>query len=408
MGYRWEADAKVSGLAVRVTPKGGRSFHFRYGLNGRWNRSLKLGDCDELTLKAARLRATELRLLVAQGHDPGAQRQELRQAPTMRDLETRYLEEWAKRRKRSWKNDVGYWRNHVMRSPFARLRVRDVTSAAVASWHSSHPKPTTANRALESLSKAFTLAKRWGWVDGNPCDGIEAHPEKTRRRYATDAELRALLEQVERLKAAGGFDFRFGCLVQLLLVTGARLREIMLAKWDDVDFERGLIVPRTHKTQELTHREVVLGSAGLQIVRELREHEQPGEHLIRGSGSGPLSGYRRPWLRLLAAAQIEDFRIHDLRHTFASYSISSGQTLGVIGEILGHRSAQTTARYAHLIDEHRRAAVDVSAAALLPGGSVGRHKSEPFADPRPRSSIASARDTESPTPCNVLRFPRGR
>ena len=364
MGYRWEADAKVSGLAVRVTPKGGRSFHFRYGLNGRWTRSLKLGNCDELTLKAARHRATELRLLVAQGVDPGAQRQELRHAPTMLELQQRFLEEWAKRRKRSWKNDDGYWRNHIMRAPFARLRVRDVSSEAIASWHSSHPKPTTANRALESLSKAFALAKRWGWVDSNPCDGIESHPEKVRRRYATEAELTAILTELHRMKANGGLDFRFACLVQLLLLTGARLREVMLAKWDDVDWDRGVLIPRTHKTDRFSHREVVLGSAGLELLGELRSHEQPGEHLIRGKGTGPLSGYRRLWLRVLAAADVEDLRIHDLRHTFASYLLSSGQTLGVIGELLGHQSAQTTSRYAHLIDQKRREAVDATAARL--------------------------------------------
>ena len=358
MKYRWEADAKVSGLAVRVSPTGARSFHFRWGPRGRWTRSMKLGGCDELTLKAARQRATELRLLVAQGLDPGAQRQELRNAPTLADLHQRYVEEWAMRRKRSWKNDQGYWRNHIMRAPFAHLRVRDISAGAIASWHSAHEKPTTANRSLEVLSKAFALAKRWGWVDVNPCEGIESHPERRRRRYATAEELAAILSELRHLKALGGFDFRFACLIELLLLTGARLREVMLAKWDDVDLDRGVLVPRTHKTEHLTHREIVLGSAALQVIQQLREHEQPGEHLIRGEGPGPLSGYRRPWLRLLSAAGVDDLRVHDLRHTFASHLLSNGQTLGVIGELLGHRSTQTTSRYAHLIDESRRAAID--------------------------------------------------
>lgn len=408
MGYRWESDKKVSGLAVRITPTGGRSFHFRYGLRGKWDRSMKLGDVTELTLKAARQRANELRLLVAQGIDPGARRQELRHAPVMAQLQERYIEEWAKRRKRSWKNDDGYWRNHIMRAPFAKLRVCDVTPGAVSSWHSSHPKPITANRALESLSKAFALAKRWGWVDANPCDGIEAHPEKSRRRYATESELAAILAELSRMKTTGGFEFRFACLIELLLLTGARLREIMLAKWDDIDFDRGVLIPQTHKTEDVSHREIVLGDAALDVIRQLRTHEIPGEHLIRGKGPGPLSGYRRPWLRVLKAAEVADLRVHDVRHTFASYLLSSGQTLGVIGELLGHQSAQTTSRYAHLIDQRRKQAVDASAEILLQAGSNDPHTSGISASLPRRSLHSSAKGTESPLPCNVLRFPRDR
>lgn len=364
---RWESDLKVEGLAISR----GKTWFFRFRVHGRQH-SVKLGDVQDLPLKEARAEAQKLRVIVAQGGDPRTLRRDHKTERTLEDLHFAFIERWAKPRKRSWENDDGYFRNHLLRAHFAKWSLRDLDQATLWDWHAAHQRPTTANRCLETLSKAMSLAKRWGWCEENPCQGIEHHPEKRRRRYATPEELDRLLAELRKKKAAGGIHFRFACLIQLLLLTGARRNEIMAAQWSEIDFDRGIISPSRHKRDQLEHREIVLSADAMRVVEELKNHEPPGQWLIRGRGKNHMTQPQKPWTRLKESANVEDLRLHDLRHTFASYLVSSGQTLGVIGELLGHASIATTQRYAHLIDTERRKAVD-QAAALL---SAARQESD--------------------------------
>lgn len=390
MTKRWENDSQVSGLCISR----GKTYVFRYGLGGRgWNRSIQIGAVGEISRKRAREIALQFRGAVLQGDDPRVIQRDRKTAQTLRELYPIYMERWAKPRKRSWENDCSYFRLHLLQAPFANWRLADIDQATLWDWHAAHPKPVTANRCLETLSKAFSLAKRWGWLPRdhcNPCHGIEHHPEKARRRYASPDEVDRLLRELRRLKTLGGIHFRFACMVQLLMLTGARLNEIMSARWDDVDLARGLITPERHKTDKKEHREIVLGGDALRVVMELRQHETPGQWLIRGRGRNHLAEHHKPWTRAKQAAGItSQLWVHDLRHTFASYLLSSGQTLGVVGELLGHASTATTRRYAHLIDEERRRAVDVAAARLnqcatqgeLPPCSSSGSNVLPFARP---------------------------
>ena len=413
MAKRWEKDSKVAGLFVSR----GTAYVFRYGLGSRgWNKSLKLGDVADLPLTKARKIAEGYRAVVAAGGDPAALKRQGKTTHTLSDLHLAFLERWAKPRKAegSWKNDDSYFRLHLLRAPFARLRLIDIDQAALWEWHATHPKPVTANRCLETLSKAFGLAKRWNWLPRNhenPCKGIEHHFEKARRRYATPEEVDRLLIELVRLKELGGIHFRFACLIQLLMLTGARLNEIMSAKWSEVSLNEGVIRPAKHKRDRTEHREIELGTDALRVVMELRNHEPPGEWLIRGRGRNHLKEHHKPWSRLRDAARIDGLWVHDLRHTFASYLISSGHSLGVIGELLGHASQQTTRRYSHLMKQARRRAVDQAAASLSDrrfSQSAGRYTSEPCEDPQPRPSLSSATDTAERSRCNVLPFPTGR
>lgn len=356
---RWESDLKVEGLSISR----GRTWFFRFRVQGRQH-SVKIGDVQDLPLKEARAEAQKLRVIVAQGGDPRTLRRDHKTERTLGDLHCAFIERWAKPRKRSWENDDSYFRNHLLRAHFADWSLRDLDQATLWDWHAAHQRPTTANRCLETLSKAMSLAKRWGWCDENPCQGIEHHPEKRRRRYATPEELDRLLAELRKKKAAGGIHFRFACLIQLLLLTGARRNEIMAAQWSEIDFDRGIISPSRHKRDQLEHREIVLSADAMRVVEELKNHEPPGQWLIRGRGKNHMTQPQKPWTRLKESANVEDLRLHDLRHTFASYLVSSGQTLGVIGELLGHASIATTQRYAHLIDTERRKAVDQAAALL--------------------------------------------
>jgi integrase len=360
------SDAIVPGLCLMVMPSGHKSYYLRHRTADGRQRELKLGTPVELTPDMARSLARDALAQVREGRDPGAERRKFREAPTIQELAVRYMEEHGNRKKSS-REDETLWRLHLL-PKLGRLKVATLSKEQVRNFHTSHPRPVRANRALEVLSRAMKLAEEWEWREAgsNPCAGIRSHPEQIRERYLEEEELvrlRATLMAWERDAHPAELRWRFCQMIRLLLLTGARLREIMHARWEWVNWERWqLAIPvENHKTGRKTGRKRIihLSERALEILEGLRENRLAASPwVIGGSDPGkPLGGYRKLWLRMLADAQIEEFRLHDLRHSFASYSLGRGQTLGVVGQLLGHQSTQTTLRYAHLIDADARHAV---------------------------------------------------
>jgi integrase len=355
-------DSLVPGLTLLVLPTGQRTWYLRHRVDGR-QRELKLGSPAELSPDQARALARDALARVREGGDPVEERRLRREAPTIEALAARHLQAHASR-KRSGRNDEILWRRHLLPA-FGRMKVTALTRERVREWHAAHPMMATANRALEVLGVAMGLAEDWGWRSPatNPVRGVKAHPERQRRRYLSQDELTRLRATLDRWEAAGplALRWRFAQLVRLLLLTGARLREVMCAEWSWIDWQRSvLLVPA--ERGKTGAAEVQLSQRAVAILRELQEAEATmgGEcrAVIAGADrTGPLVGYRKLWLALCREAGIEELRIHDLRHSFASYALSGGQTLGVVGQLLGHRSTQTTSRYAHLITETAQAAV---------------------------------------------------
>lgn len=352
------SDSLVPGLVLLVLPSGQRTWYLRHRVDGR-QRELRLGTPAELTPEQARALAREALARVRAGGDPVEERRRRREAPTVAELAARYLQAHASR-KRSGRNDEILWRRHLLPA-FGRLRVAVLTREQVREWHAGHPRPATANRALEVLGVALRLAEEWGWrpQGSNPARGVQAHPERARRRYLAPDELARLREALARWERAGplAVRWRFAQLVRLLVLTGARLREVMCAEWSWVDWERGVLrVPA--ERGKTGAAEVQLSERALTILRELEAAAGGRPWVVPGAtGERPLVGYRKLWMTLCREAEIEGLRVHDMRHTFASYTLSAGHSLGVVGQLLGHRSTQTTTRYAHLVDEAARAAV---------------------------------------------------
>jgi integrase len=353
-------DSLVPGLCLLVLPSGARTYYLRFRqLDGR-QLELKLGTPTELTVDGARKLARDALAQVREGRRPTEERRSLRQAQTLADLAREHLERHASK-KRSGGCDEANWRVHLLPALGGATKVAAVTHEDVARWHAGHRQPITANRALRTLSVAMRLAEQWGWRphNSNPCKGVKPHPERQRRRYASADELARLRAALQQWEAQGPLSmrWRFAQLVRLLLLTGARLREVMCAEWSEIDWARGVLrVPAERGKTGAS--EVQLSDRALAILRALEAAAGGGRWVIPGeSGEKPLVGYRRLWLALLQEAGVSDLRIHDLRHTFASYALSGGQTLGTVGQLLGHRSAQTTTRYAHLVDDAARAAV---------------------------------------------------
>jgi len=201
------------------------------------------------------------------------------------------------------------------------------------------------HRCLSLLSKAFNLAIRWGWRTTNPATGVPRHPERARTRYLTTDEYKRLAAALGALEAdhPGGV-----AALRLLLLTGARLGEIVGARREWVD-GNVLRLPDS-KTGA---KEIYLAPAAIEIIQTAPD---TGGWLV-GINSRPAG----VWDRVLKLSGIKDLRIHDLRHSFASQALADGLTLAQIGELLGHKTAQTTKRYAHLVDDLRRSAATMVA-----------------------------------------------
>ena len=370
-------DRTLPGFFLQIESSGRKTFFIRYRTPEGIQRDYKLGVAswrnpalEGMTPDQARKQAREVLSAVSWGKDPGGERQALREAPTVSDLAVRYTKEHGNKKK-SGHNDEILWRLHLLPT-MGKTHVCRLSREQVRRFHTTYPSANTANRAIEVLSKAMDLAKEWEWVDGeNPCVGVKAHPEKKRKRYLTSEELERLRVVLDNWtdRDPEAVRWRFAQMIRLLLLTGARLRNIMEARWEWLNWnQRFITVPaENHKTGGLNGEElqIHLSDNALNILRDLKQHNPNSLWIIPSSvPDRPLSGHRKMWLAMLDEAEIGLhstwglLRIHDLRHSFASFALSHGLSLGVVGQLLGHQSTQSTSRYAHLMRDAAQQAVD--------------------------------------------------
>lgn len=334
-------DHKVRGLHARVTAKGASYLLYYRTRDGRERRP-KLGDAASMTLPQARTRATEILAEVSRGKDPGADR------ATVAQLGDRYTREHLSKLKSG--PEVIRTLNRDVLPRFGKRRVLSIDNKDMTSLrHDMADRPVHFNRVRALLSSMFNKAEAWELRprSSNPVTGVPRYPERRRRRYMTVDEARAIGRRLDAEEAQNPASVAF---IRLLILTGARRGEIASARWEWLD-GNVLRLPDS-KTGE---RDIFLSPAAVEIIQALPQT------------SGTITGIKSPkklWEKIRQDAGCQDLRMHDLRHSFASVALSLGLTLGQIGELLGHASTQTTQRYAHLIDEHKRAAVNQTAAAI--------------------------------------------
>ena len=249
-----------------------------------------------------------------------------------------------------------------------KRKVVDVTRADVTKLHhANRAAPYQANRVLAVLSKMFNLAERWGLrPDGsNPCRHVEKFAERKRERMLSPAELARL---GGALAAYHGSPYAVAA-VKLLVFTGARLGEVLGLRWDWVDFERGEARLSDSKTGAKT---LHLPPPALAVLTELPRVNGNSYIIVGAKPGAALVNLEKPWQAIRRLAGLDDVRLHDLRHAFASVAASSGMGLPIIGKMLGHSQPATTARYAHLASDPVKAAAAAVAgkiAAAMGGGS---------------------------------------
>lgn len=285
----------------------------------------------------------------AKGIDPAAELERARQAPTVRTLAEKFMDTHAAKLKPGTRQNYRIlWDKHIL-PRMATLKVADLKRADIQRLHHAmEDTPHNANRALEVVTKALNLAEVWGWRDEgtNPAMHVKAYPEQHRQRTLTDAELKrlwAVLDETEADQLVPAAQ-----LFKLLLLTGCRLSEWTNARWDWIDRERQLLRLPDSKTGA---RDVFLPDDAMAILKAL---PRSSVFVLPGTTGGPMGGVQKIWRRIRKAAQLEDVRIHDLRHTVGSLGHRAGLTQRQIADLLGHRQLATTARYINSADEHKR------------------------------------------------------
>lgn len=420
-GAAWDAEVRGFGVrrqvrdavfVVKYRDTGGRQRFLTIGRYGApWIEGDKSG---KLGPDAARREAKRLLGLIAAGKDPAAERNAGRAAPTLAVLAERYLVEYAEPHKkpRTRVEDARLLKLHILPALGDR-KARDIGKPDVARFHAAmRAIPVAANRALALLSAILGWAEKVGErPDGtNPCRHVDRFPEKARERVLSPADLARLGEALDR--AAMGWreeakaEWRRTCATQaeaegidpaehrqwitareprrdssedwraiaafrLLIFTGARLSEILTLRWDWIDTAVGVARLPDSKTGA---KNLYLPPGALAVL-DVLPRMAGNPHVLPGDRPGaPFVGIQKPWQRVRDLAGLPDLRIHDLRHAFASAAVAAGDSLFIVGKLLGHRQASTTERYAHLAPDPAKAVADRTAERLrtmLAGESGG-------------------------------------
>ncbi len=359
-------DREISGFGVRVYPSGRKTYLVQYRSSGRTRRRT-IGQHGILTAIEARKLLGE----VAKGGDPSQERQSRLKAPTVAALCDRFLFEYvAEHCKPVTARDYGSIVRRCIKPCLGPRKVADIRRADIVNLHYSlRETPYQANRALSVLSKMFNLAEDWGLRrDGtNPARRIKKFREEEKKRYLRDNELIRLGEVLSESLEGSTESIYTVSAIQLLILTGCRLSEILTLRWDYVT-QHHLELPDS-KTGK---RRVPLPSDAYEILMELPRHEN-NPYVIQGRyPNRPMVNLQKAWNRIRTQAGLEDVRIHDLRHTYASAAMRGNVDPFKLKEIMGHRNLQTTLRYAHLDDEDVRQNAEFIASRLA--GSIRRNK----------------------------------
>jgi integrase len=255
-----------------------------------------------------------------------------------------------------------------------KFQVRAITQRDVELLHASLSKtPYRANRVRSLISAMFARAIAWKLADENPAHGVERFQEDHRETSLTIAQLKRLHSALTNYSDQTAADA-----IRLLIVTGARESEVLTAEWSMFDFAEATWTKPSHHTKQKKIEHVSLSTAALAILTRLRSRKLPGPFLFPSADNkGHRTTIRRPWMQVLREAGLAMsqqvpgkrrkvvtkwkplVRIHDLRHTFASHLVSAGESVYIVGKLLGHTQASTTQRYAHLDNKSQRDAANV-------------------------------------------------
>ena len=378
-------DDSRSGLYVLVSSQSqGGTFFWRTKNNSNVTTHLKLGKTTDITLSAVRAEVKRLRGEQASGIDHSAIQKAKRAIPLLKDFFYDTYYPWAKTHKRSHIRDQQLFAR--IEKEFGNLRLDQVQKKDVVVWHGKLLEEeglaaATADHHPKLMRKMYSMAIEYGLVEKNPLSkfGLFNHDNKV-EHYLSDEQLVKLMDVLRT------DENRAVCNIAILLLgTGCRLNEILTAKKSDIDVENRVLKIAAVNAKGKRVRSVPLNDASLDIIQkqfeDTKDYNKQGEDylFINHKTGKPYTTIMRVWRRLRTKAGLPHLRIHDLRHSFASFLVNSGRTLYEVQQILGHSQSQVTERYAHLSSKTLQAAAN-SASLIIQGAMqlpVGKQEQLP-------------------------------
>jgi integrase len=368
---RYVYDTRVQGLCVAITSAGARSFYWYGRVRGQHQpRRIRLGAFPALSVADAREAARIHVGAIAKGGDPARDKAlERSGAVKLEVVFARFLDEWARPRKRTWKEDAAKFETHL--ADWARRPIGSITRADAKALHAKigRTAPGAANRTMALVSKLW----RWAADDfgvENVAAGVERFPEHQRARFLQADELPRFFDA---LKTAGE---PWGDFFALALLTGLRRSNLLGLRWEWVNLERATIDVPADQFKTGRPMTAVLAPEAVTILRRRHAARVPEcPWVFPGRGRlGHVMEYQKPWRAIVAAAGLKDLRPHDLRRTLGSWQAAAGVSLPIIGKSLGHARTESTQIYARLTLDPVRQAVAGATAAMMKASRVKPRK----------------------------------
>ena len=355
------SDNRVSGLVLKVLKSGKKSYYIVYRHTNNNRVEKRFADASILSLEAAREEAAKLISYLTIGEDPFAKPQKKIKLPTFAQFVDEYYLPHIKGYKRSWKTDVSFLNNHLLpklgKKYLDQIGKRDLV--ALFYLHRQSHQPASTNRMMVMTRYIFNCALKWDIpIASNPTHGIDLYPiNNAKERYLSVAEAKRLFEVLDHSQSK-----MLGFIVRMLLFTGARKNEVLNAKWADFDLDRRLWTIEFNKTGKTRH--VPLSDLAVDLLLSLPTIEGCDYAFANPSTQKPYLHIQQPWNLVRSKAGLHDLRIHDLRHSLASFLVNNGRSLYEVQKILGHTQVKTTQRYAHLSQDSLRSAANEVGKAL--------------------------------------------
>jgi integrase len=342
-------DQELSGFGIRIYPTGRRVYVVQYRSFGRTRRK-NLGQHGVLTADEARKEAKLVQADVARGGDPSAERKAKLRSPTVAQLGERFLTDYvALHCKPTTQYDYANTIRKTICPILGSIKVSEITRADIAHYHHlKRATPYRANRSVAILSKMFNVAEDWGLrpYGTNPAMRVKKYREEEKKRYLKDEEQARLGEVLFNGLEAGEYSEYVIAAFYLLMLTGCRLKEIQTLKWEYVT-PRHLELPDS----KTGRRRIPLPLEACDVLDSLPRREGNPYVILGDHPNGYYNDLQKPCRKIRAKAGLQDVRLHDLRHTYASVAIMNGIDPFTLKEIMGHKNLSTTLRYTHLSDD---------------------------------------------------------
>ncbi len=368
--YKIYWDEKIVGFGIRITNNNAKSFVLRYVIDGR-ERKYTIGKYPDLTSTAAREIAIKLRGDITQGFDPLDNRRKTQNLPTIKEFSAEYIKLKEKSLRPTTAREYKRILEKNIIPKFGNYKIAAITKKDIETFHHSlSDKGYMANRILQLLSSIFMTAQSWGLISSNPAENIKKFKEEKREEFLSDKEISKLMVVLNQEQSQLNANA-----IKLILLTGSRKSEVLSARWQDFDLARNMWIKPAFLTKQNKISNIPLNAEAVKILKELKKNIVADKHLEEMGGETIVSSthylfynpatkthiqdIKRFWHGVCKKARLENIRIHDLRHTFASILVNSGIGLEVIGKLIGHSNASTTQRYSHLINNTLKSATDI-------------------------------------------------